>query len=246
MSSASSSKSRIVALGILAGLISGSVLAALQIVIVRPYVDGLSSDWINFQTASGQFDEDAFNQQLQSIYLENLLLPIALGFGAGVLVGVAYALNGERTRQPLKFGVIVGAILWFVLGTIPSIKYPLDPAVIFDATQAPSYLFLLATYTAVSGAAAVGSIFVFRRSSRKTKWFGASALYLCVIAAASALFPEASHTDQPFSSSTVLSWRMATSFANITFWLTLGIVSGLLWSYGGAERLISDQARHPQ
>ena len=242
---------RTIGLGVLAGLIAGGILATLQIVLVRPFVDSLSGEWLGYQTATGQFDEDLFNQQLQSIYLYGVAGSLAVGVAAGALVGAIIAFAGRTAMaghaasgSRIGMAVAITGVLWFVFTVVPSVKYPVDPTAIFDPSVASQFDLLLGAYTALSGASALGSILLFKRFARRTKWFGAAALYLTLIAVISVVFPEIIHPDQPFAQGDIASWRAALSASNAAFWLLLGLIAGILVSRGASEQLI-DQQQHP-
>ena len=231
--------SRTVALGVLAGVIAGGILAGINVVVVRPFIDALSNQWINQLIDNGVNDEDVFNQQLQSIYTSSLVLPLAIGLGSGALFGLVYRSVSlkERQNRPLT-PILIAAVLWFVLSVIPSLKYPPEPLVTFNPDSIPTYPALIVAYTAISGAAALGCVLLFRRSSRKTKWFGAAAMYLTVMSVTSFMFPAPITSDLAFSQPLIAAWRSAISLGSLAFWFSLGVIAGQLWKHGTGERII--------
>jgi len=224
------------ALSILAGLVAGGVLAGINMALVQPYTNALADIELDNLFAEGEFDEDEYDAQLQSIYFSQRYGSIIIGLLGGALIGGAYAVSRIKT-SPLKAALLIVGIAWFVLYIIPAVKYPPSPEAIFDPEAAAAYQTLLAGYTAVSGLAAVGIAFGFRIVKRKEKAFGAAALYLIIIAAAFFVFPEFHSEDDPFLPQPILNgWRSAISLSMTAFWFALGAISGLLWTFGSKIR----------
>ncbi len=229
--------SRTFALSILAGLVAGGVLVGINVALVQPYTNALANIELENLFAEGEFDEDEYDAQLQSIRFSQQYGSIIIGLLGGALVGGAFAISRIR-MSPLKAAVLIAGIAWFVLYVIPAVKYPPSPEAIFDPEAAATYHMLLAAYTAVSGLAAVGIAFGFRRVKRKEKAFGAAALYLVVVAGAFFAFPEFQSEDDPFLPQPILNgWRSAISLSMTAFWFALGAISGLLWTYGSRNHV---------
>ncbi|HZT34523.1 MAG TPA: CbtA family protein [Nitrososphaera sp.] len=223
----------VIALGALAGFIAGGLLALLNNTIILPYTDALTQQWLGYLEAEGLYDEGEFNALSQSILVISIALPLALGTTAGVLVSLIYSFLRQRVSgDPVKITMVAIPFLWFVLTVIPALKYPPDAEATFDPAKAPLYYSLLAAYTAVSAGAAVGCIALFSKMQRNSKWFGAGALYLGVIATASFLFPTMPHDDSLFPLQILVPWRAASAEVMTLFWIALGLLSGLLLKYG--------------
>lgn len=224
--------SRILPLSILAGLVAAGVLVGINLVLVQPYTNALVDIEIDNQLAEGEFFEDEFDARLQSIYFLQIYGPIAIGLSAGALVAGTY-IAGRVKTSPVKAAILIAGIAWFVLYVVPLVKYPPSPEALFDPEVAGTYYTLLAGYAAVSGLSAFGIALGFRKIKRKDKAFGAAALYLGVIAGAFFAFPDYQSEDDLFLPQPILhAWRSAIAAAMTTFWFSLGIISGLLWTYG--------------
>jgi uncharacterized protein (DUF2062 family) len=220
-------------LSILAGMIAGGVLAGINMALVQPYTTMLADIELETLLAEGEFDEEEFDARLQSIYFSQLYGPIILGLAGGALVGGAFVAGKVRTMGPLKAAIAIAGIAWFVLYVVPSVKYPPSPEAMFDPEAAGTYQALFAGYTALSGLAAFGIAFGFRKVKRKEKAFGAAALYLAVVAGAFFAFPDYRSEDDPFLPQPLLNaWRSAISLSMTAFWFALGIICGVLWTYG--------------
>lgn len=224
---------RTIALSILAGLVAGGILVGINVALVQPYTNALADFELENLLAEGEFFEEDYDAQLQSIYFSQRYGSIIIGLLGGALVGGAFAFSNLR-MSPLKAALLIAGIAWFVLYVIPALKYPPSPEAIFDPEAAVSHQALLAGYTAVSGLSAVAIALGFRKVKRKEKVFGAAALYLLAVAAAFFAFPEFQSEDDPFLPQPILNaWRSAISLSMTAFWFALGAISGLLWTYGG-------------
>ena len=223
---------RAFALSILAGLVAGGVLAGINVALVQPYTNALAEIELENLLAEGEFDEEEYDARLQSIYFSQQYGSAIIGLTGGALVGGAFAISRIR-MGPLKAALLIAGIAWFVLYVIPVVKYPPSPEAIFDPEASATYQTLLAGYTAVSGLAAAGIAFGFRKVKRKEKAFGATAFYLAVVAGAFFAFPDFQSEDDPFLPQPIVNgWRSAISLSMIAFWFALGVISGLLWTYG--------------
>lgn len=230
---------RVIGLAIVAGVIAGGILAGINLVLVQPYTTLLADIELENLFAEGEFDEEEFDAQLQSIYFWQQYGAIATGLGGGVLVGSAFiAINARRIKtSSLKAALVIAGIMWFALYVVPAMKYPPSPEVAFNRQAAAVYNPLLIGYTAVSGLAAAAIAFGFNKVKRKEKAFGAAALYLSVVAAAFFVFPDYENEDDDllFPEAVVNAWRSAVSLSMTAFWFSLGAISGALWTYGSKK-----------
>lgn len=223
---------RTFALSILAGLVAGGILAGINAALVQPYTAVLADIELENLLAEGEFDEEEFDVQLQSINFSQQYGSVAIGLLAGALVGGAFVVSKIR-MAPLKAALLIAGIAWFTLYVIPAIKYPPSPEAVFNPEAAAAYQMLLAGYTAVSGLAVLAIAFGFRKVKRKEKVLGAAALYLAVVAGAFFAFPEYQSEDDSFLPQPVLNaWRSAISLSMTAFWFALGAICALLWTYG--------------
>ncbi|MEW6603771.1 MAG: CbtA family protein [Thermoproteota archaeon] len=219
-------------LAILAGVIAGGILAGINMALVHPYTMLLADVELENLFAEGEFDEEEFDAQLQSIKFSQQYGAIAIGLGGGALVGGAFIASRTKIGS-LKAALVIASIAWFVLYVVPAVKYPPSPEAMFSPEAAAVYQPLLAGYTAVSGLAAAAIAFGFSKVKRKEKAFGAGAVYLAVVAGAFFAFPDYQSEDDSLLSQPVLNaWRSAISLSMTAFWFALGVVSGALWTYG--------------
>jgi Probable cobalt transporter subunit (CbtA) len=241
---ASLQSSRVFALSILAGLIAGGIAVAANAALVQPYTNAIVELWIDELLAGGEFDEEEFDLQTQSIYSSQVTGYIINGLAAGALVGGVYVFSSSSDSKlptaaarttitsPFKVAVMIAGAAWFVLYVVPAVKYPSSPEALLDSEAAGSYYPLYAGYVTVSGLSALGIATVFRRVKRKDKMFGMAALYLAVMAAVFFAFPDYQEDTLLFPQPVVNAWRAFISATMTALWFAAGMISGLLWTYG--------------
>ena len=244
---ASLQSSRVFALSILAGLIAGGIAVAANAALVQPYTNAIVELWIDELLAEGEFDEEEFDLQTQSIYSSQVTGYIINGLAAGALVGGVYVFSSSSSNSklptaaattiititsPFKIAVMIAGAAWFVLYVVPAVKYPPSPEALLDSEAAGSYYLLYAGYVTVSGLSALGIATGFRRVKRKDKVFGMAALYLAVMAAVFFAFPDYQEDTLLFPQPVVNAWRAFISATMTALWFAAGMISGLLWTYG--------------
>lgn len=243
---ASLQSNRVFALSILAGLIAGGIAVAANAALVQPYTNAIVELWIDELLAEGEFDEEEFDLQTQSIYSSQVTGYIINGLAAGALVGGVYVFSSSSSNSklptaaattititsPFKVAVMIAGAAWFVLYVVPAVKYPSSPEALLDSEAAGSYYPLYAGYVTVSGLSALGIATGFRRVKRKDKVFGMAALYLAVMAAVFFAFPDYQEDTLLFPQPVVNAWRAFISATMTALWFAAGMISGLLWTYG--------------
>lgn len=222
---------RILALSILGGLIAGGILAAVSLIIVQPLNNAIADLVIDELVADGEFDEEEFDSQMQSMYRLQTLGSVAAGLADGALIGGTY-IAGKRLNAPMRHAIVIAGIAWFVLYAVPSVKYPPSPLIFFHAEAASSFYPLSIGYAAVSGLAALGITIGFRKISRKNKIFGMAATYLVIVAIAFVFFPEYD-PDSSYPQALINAWSASVSAAMTVFWFSAGIICGVLWRFLG-------------
>jgi hypothetical protein len=245
---ASLQSSRVFALSILAGLIAGGIAVAANAALVQPYTNAIVELGIDELLAEGEFDEEEFDLQAQSIYSSQVTGYIINGLAAGALVGGVYVFSSSSSNSklptaaaatttttitsPFKIAIMIAGAAWFVLYVVPAVKYPPSPEALLDSEAAGSYYLLYAGYVTVSGLSALGIATGFRRVKRKDKMFGMAALYLAVMAAVFFAFPDYQEDTLLFPQPVVNAWRAFISATMTALWFAAGMISGLLWTYG--------------
>lgn len=225
----SDQKRRILALSLLAGLIAGGILAALNIAIVQPSRTLLVEGIIDDLMADGEFDEEEFDSQAMTAYLGQTVGAAAMGLAAGALVGGAAASSGRNVG--ITEALLIAGIAWFVLYAVPATKYPPSPVAMFSSEAAAEYYPLYLGYLSLSGLAAMGVVVAFKKVQTRNKIFGMAAVYLLTVAIGHLVFPPY-EGDSSFDQSILNSWRALTSATMAAFWFSAGAISAALWKFG--------------
>lgn len=198
-----------------------------------PYVAVISDAVIDQQLAEGEYDEEEFESRMAAVQAFQSWGSLASGLGAGVLIGGIQTL-GSRSTGGIKRAVIIAAVAWFVLYTVPAVKYPASPMAMFDEDAANEYYPMYYGYTAVSGLAALGIALVFRRVKVPNKMLGMGAAYLVAMAIAYLVFPTFD-MDAALDQRILDNWRALVSLSMTVMWLSAGAIAGLLWKFGSTR-----------
>lgn len=224
---------RVFALSVLAGLIAGGILAALNLALVRPYFSLVADSVLDELIVDGKYDEQEFDSKMNSAYLNQTWGSVGIGAAAGALIGGARVIGrtpSVRARHVVD-AMLMAGVAWFVLYVVPVVKYPPSPIAMFDPQAEQVYYPLYFGYLATSGLAALAIVSAFRKLAVKNKIFGTAALYLAVVAAAFFVFP-GYELDSTFDQTLLNSWRASISAAVTIFWFVAGLICGFLWKYG--------------
>jgi hypothetical protein len=230
---ASVQRGRVFALSILAGLIAGGILAALNLVALQPYINLLADDIIDELIADGEFDEEEFDAQARTVFLAQTAGSAAIGIAAGSLIGgvLVFAKRDGGIAEAL----LIAGIAWFVLYAMPAAKYPPSPVAMFNGDAAAEYYPLYVGYLALSGLSALGVVAGFRKVAGRNKYFGMAAVYLVIVAIAYFVFPSYER-DSTFDQASINSWRAMSSATTAIFWFSAGGIAGLLIEYGSSRK----------
>ncbi|AIC15621.1 CbtA family protein [Nitrososphaera viennensis] len=211
-------------LAIIAGIIGGALMAAINFTIVQARQSEIADFYADEFVAPGIIDEGEFDQKLQELQLQNVALPVATGVAGGALVAAVYLRAGAGA---FKVALAVAGAAWLALYVMPAIKYPANPDTVFNPEGDGGYSMLYTGYAAASGLAALGSAIAFSRTGRKNWYFGAAGLYVGIIAALYVAFPAFSGLE--FVPQQLLAgWRSSMAAGTTALWFALGIIAGAL------------------
>jgi predicted cobalt transporter CbtA len=230
--------------GLLAGLVAGMVAFGVAYLVGEPPVNAS----IAVEESSGSSHDHAHADQrsasestmvtevprsLQST-AGLLTATMVAGVTLGGLVGVISALALGRLG---RFGVrgvslAVAAIGFVSAGLVPFVAYPPNPPAVGlpDTIGMRSELYFI--MVAISVIAAVTAVLVGRKLVRRSGgWYAtlsATAGYLLVIIAATALLPTYSEVPADFPATVLYEFRMASLATQLSLWATIGLVLGEL------------------
>lgn len=223
---------RVIAVSIAAGIVAGLILAAFNSTVARPYIVKLADDYSTFLEVTGELDFDEYERSLRSLYLWQTAGPIIMGGVSGGAFAAVYA--KFRTSKPLMTALMIVGVAWFSLYAMPAAKYPSSLEALFDQEAARSYYSLYASYSAISGLAALGSAIAFSKTKRKNWPFGAAGVYLAIAAAMYFVFP--SYPEVDYVDLQLLNgWRSVSAAGMTAFWFLLGIIAGVLLEFLGRK-----------
>ena len=216
--------------GAFAGLVHGSA----NLVLVEPYLD----EAINIENqnlfASGE-EEDTLEFWVEyEGYREwqkggQLLAGVILGTSIGALFGIVFALsrNSLPGNNDIKKSLVLAGIMWATIYFIPFLKYPANPPTVGEAETVVLRGVLYLIFIAISGFAGVGFFKLSKRFEGKKKFIGLIG-YAALISAIFVAMPD--NPDKVTAPMDLVDGFRVMSVLGVTaFWITIGLVLGLLW-----------------
>jgi predicted cobalt transporter CbtA len=221
-----------IAITLLAGAIAGTILGALNQVIVEPYIE---------QAIALENDKAASEGELiNSVEFGNyriwqrggeIVAGTILGISIAALFGIvfAYTRSAVPGSNNKKKGLIVAGIMWFTLFLMPVLKYPANPPAVGDPETIYYRQTLYIAYLAISGFSALGLAFLYRKMGNKAaKKAIVPAVYTAIMVITHiAMPPNPDQMTAPMD--LVTSFRIASGFTMSVFWGLLGIILGAFW-----------------
>jgi len=220
----------IISLG--SGALAGLILAAMNMVVVEPLIDKA----IDMETAKAVTLGENTNTGEQNSYRiwqksGSFVAGSILGMAFGSLLGIVYMFS--RKAMPFssdrKNAVFLSLVMCLVLFVIPFLKYPGNP----PAVGNPDTIWLRESlYIGFLLISALSALFLgmlcykFRYIPKVSVLIPIA--YVAIISAAFVLFP--SNPDKvSIPLDLVNSFRIMSGLTMVIFWLSLGIIFGVLW-----------------
>jgi predicted cobalt transporter CbtA len=221
-----------IAITLLAGAIAGTILGAINQVVVEPYVDHAVELEMRNTAQSGQVINPAefaayrFWQKGGEIIAGTIL-----GLSIGSLYGIVFAytrgsISGTNNK---KKALIVASIMWFVLFLMPALKYPPNPPAVGNPETIYYRQSLYVAFLAISGFSALGLTFLYRKmASSNTKKAIIPSAYAAIMAGAYLAMPA---NPDPINApiDLVIGFRITSAITISVFWALLGIIFGTFW-----------------
>src|SRR5215204_4180622 len=195
-----------IAITLLAGAIAGTILGAINQVVVEPYID-------------------------RAIELEMLQQNTTAQSGQVITNPAEFA--AYRFWQ--KGGEIIAGTIRLVLFLMPALKYPPNPPAVGNPETIYYRQSLYVAFLAISGFSALGLAFLYRKmmvaSSNNTKKKAIiipSAVYAAIMAGAYLAMPT---NPDPINApiDLVIGFRITSAITISMFWAVLGVIFGALW-----------------
>ena len=221
-----------IAITLIAGAISGTLLAILNLGIVEPYVD----EAINLENQNAIAQGEVINPQEFNDYRlwqksGEIVAGTILGVSLGALFGVVFALtrNSIPGSNDKKKALILAGVMLLIIYIVPALKYPANPPAVGDPEtiyyRESLYIILLT----VSSFSALGLAFLYRKlGDKKGKQILVPVIYIGIIAAAFMILPpNPDEITAPMD--LVIVFRIASGLTMSAFWGLLGLILGALW-----------------
>ncbi len=217
--------------GALAGMVHGSA----NLVLVEPYLDEAIGIENQNLFASGEEDDTL------EFWIEyegyrawqkggQVLAGVILGTSIGALFGIVFALsrnslpgNGNVTKA-----LILAGIMWFTIYFIPFLKYPANPPTVGDGETVVLRAILYLSFIAISGFGAVG-LYKLSKIFQGNKKIIALIGYAVFISIVFVAMPE--NPDEITAPMDLVNgFRIMSVLGVSTFWISIGLILGLLWN----------------
>jgi predicted cobalt transporter CbtA len=232
-----------IAITLLAGAIAGTILGAINQVVVEPYIDHAIELEMLQQNTTAQSGQVITNPAEFAAYRfwqkgGEIIAGTILGLSIGSLYGIVFAYTRgsiSGTNNNKKKALIVAGIMWLVLFLMPALKYPSNPPAVGNPETIYYRQSLYVAFLAISGFSALGLAFLYRKmmvaSSNNTKKKAIiipSAVYAAIMAGAYLAMPA---NPDPINApiDLVIGFRITSAITISMFWAVLGVIFGALW-----------------
>ena len=221
-----------IAITLIAGAISGTLLAIMNLGIVEPYID----EAINIENQNAIAQGEVINPQESNDYRlwqksGEIAAGTTLGISLGALFGIVFALtrNSIPGSNDKKKALILAGVMLLVIYIVPALKYPANPPAVGDPETIYHRESLYITLLTISGFSALGLAFLYRMlGDKKAKQIVVPVIYIGIIAAAFMILPpNPDEITAPMD--LVMGFRIASGLTMSAFWGLLGLILGALW-----------------
>src|SRR3989475_2093226 len=155
-----------VAITLISGAIAGTILGAVNQIIVEPYVDRA----IQLETENAGKSGEMINPLEFAAYRVwqrggEIAAGTILGLSLGSLFGIvfAYGRGSVPGSNNKKKALIIAGILWFALFLLPALKYPANPPAVGNPETIYYRQSIYLGFLAISGFSALGLSLLYRK-----------------------------------------------------------------------------------
>jgi predicted cobalt transporter CbtA len=222
------------AITLVSGAISGTILAIINQGIVEPYIDRA----INIETEvtegkvinPSELTEYRIWQKGGEIAAGTIL-----GISLSALFGIVFIYN--RTLLPgsnnKKKALALAGIMCLTLFIIPALKYPANPPAVGDPKTIYYRQSLYITFIAISGFSALAVAFMYRTFGNRlpsiTKNIVFPLIYAAIITGAYLALPPNPDKITTVPMDLVQGFRISSALTMSIFWGMIGIIFGSMW-----------------
>ncbi len=217
---------------LVAGALSGIILAGINLVVVEPYTDKAVEIEAQRDGTLGQStNSDDFNSYRDWQKSGTFFAGAVLGLAYGSILGVVYVLTQKHLpfSGNKKKAVFLALVICLALFIVPSIKYPANPPGVGDPDSIDSRQALYVQYQFVSCMVTLGISILYHRIRSKNFAYIIPVVYILAIFSIHSLFPQ-TNNEISMPMDLVNSFRIVSALAIVTVWFVLGIVFGFLWN----------------
>jgi hypothetical protein len=221
-----------IAITLLSGAIAGTTLGILNQAIVEPYIEQAITLENEKATTEGKIINPVeFNSYRLWQKGGEIAGGTILGTSIAALFGIVFAYSRKSVpgSNNKKKALILAGVMWLVIFLVPALKYPSNPPAVGDPETIYYRQSLYIAYLAISGFAALGVAFIYRKMGAiRSKKVIASAIYVVIMIAAHLAMPSNPDTiTAPMY--LVTGFRIVSALTMSTFWGIMAIMLGSFW-----------------
>lgn len=220
---------------LISGALAGFVHGSSNLVLVEPYLDeaiGIENQQL---FASGEADDTLEFWVEYEGYRTwqkggQLLAGVVLGTSTGALFGIVFVLSRHSLpgNNNVKKALVLAGIMWLTIYFIPFLKYPANPPTVGDSETVVLRAILYLSFIAISGFAAVG-FYKLSKIFKGKKKLVALIGYAVFMSTVFVAMPE--NPDEITAPMDLVNgFRIMSILAVSTYWITIGLILGLLWN----------------
>lgn len=221
-----------IAITLLAGAIAGTILGIINQGLVEPFIERAIVLENERATAEGEIiNPIEFNTYRLWQKGGEIAAGTILGLSLGALFGIVfvYSRSSIPGSNNKKKALILAGIMWFALFMVPALKYPANPPAVGDPETIYYRQTLYIAYLAVSGFAALGLAFLYRKLGRlQAKKMIVPAIYAVIMLGAYLTMP-ANPDKITAPMDLVTGFRIVSGLTMSMFWGVLGVIFGAFW-----------------
>jgi predicted cobalt transporter CbtA len=222
-----------IAISLLSGIIAGTVLALVNQVVVGPFIERAIGIENQKAIAQGEMIDPVAMDAYRLWQKEGSVAAGALlGLSYGALLGVVFAYSRKSLpgKNHVAKAVVLAGIMWVVIYLAVAVKYPANPPAVGNPDTINLRMTLYVAMLGISGAAALGSAFIYKKMGSKSAARKAVAPVVYVAVVIATVFALPANPDPVTAPMDLVNgFRIASASTMAMFWLVLGAVLGVLW-----------------
>ncbi|HKZ61194.1 MAG TPA: CbtA family protein [Nitrososphaera sp.] len=221
-----------IAITLISGAIAGTILGAVNQVVVEPYIDRA----IKIELQNAEQNGEIINPIEFAAYRfwqrgGEIAAGTIIGLSIGSLFGIVFAYGRDSVpgSNNIKKALVVAGIMWFALFLMPALKYPANPPAVGDPDTIMYRQGLYLAYLAISGFSTLGLALLYHKmGALQAKKAIITTVYAAIMAGAYFAMP-ASPDKITAPMDLVIGFRIASALTVSMFWGLLGITFGAFW-----------------